>query len=251
LLRLFRTICKPAFMKQLFLSILLISSGLFLRAQQTVNDPLAEKRAVGSFHGIEVGTGIELLLSQGNSEEVAVSASTVDFRDKIVTKVEKGVLKIQYESKTGAVNRKNETKGLKAYVSCKTLDQLYATTGAHIKISGVLQSPSLDMKANTGAEISGKVVLGSLQLDQNTGSKVTLTGTTEKMELEGSTGSKFTGDDMTANTCKIEVSTGARLLVHVAKELQVKASTGGTVKYKGEAGIKSIKTNTGGAVSRI
>jgi hypothetical protein len=33
--------------------------------------------------------------------------------------------------------------------------------------------------------------------------------------------------------------------------LNVKANTGGFVKYKGEAGIRDIKTSTGGSVKRI
>ena len=47
-------------------------------AQRTINDANAEKRTVGSFHGIEVATGIELTLTKGDNEEVAVSASFQD-----------------------------------------------------------------------------------------------------------------------------------------------------------------------------
>jgi Putative auto-transporter adhesin, head GIN domain len=238
-------------MKKLFLSLLFAASGLLLFAQKTVNDPNAEKRAVGSFHGIDVGTGIELTLTHGGSEEVAVSASTTEFRDRIVTKVENGILKIHYETKTGSINKKYETKGLKAYVSYKSLDRLHASTGAEVEIVGTLQSTSMDMKANTGAEINGKVDIGTLKLDQNTGSKVTLSGKADKLEAEGSTGSKFTGEDMNTNTCDVQVSTGARISIHAEKELQVKASTGGIVKYKGNAGLREIKTSTGGSVSRI
>ena len=107
------------------------------------------------------------------------------------------------------------------------------------------------MEANTCATILGQCYLGSLKLDQNTGSKVTLSGKTGLVEAEGSTGSKFIGEDMTTSTCKVKVSTGARFTIHADKELQVKASTGAIVKYKGEAGIKSVKANTGGSVSRI
>lgn len=239
-------------MKKLFFSFLFVlSASLALFAQKTVNDPNAEKRSVGSFHGIDVGTGIELTLTQGSAEEVAVSASSTEFRDRIVTKVENGILRIHYETKTGSINKRNETKGLKAWVSYKTLDRLHASTGAEVEITGVLQSPSLDMEANTGAEITGKVDIGTLKLDQNTGSRVTLSGKTDKLEAEGSTGSKFTGEDMNANNCNVQVSTGAKITIHAEKELQVKASTGGIVKYKGNAGIREIKTNTGGSVSRI
>jgi hypothetical protein len=198
-----------------------------------------------------VGTGIELTLTQGSTEEVAVSASTIEFRDRIVTKVENGVLKIHYETKTGSVNKKNETKSLKAYVSYKSLDKLHASTGAEVEITGVLQAASLDMKANTGAEISGKVDIGKLTVDQSTGSRVTLTGKADKLEADGSTGSRFTGEDMNTNNSEVRVSTGAKITVNADKELQVKASTGGIVRYKGNAGIREIKTHTGGVVSKI
>ena len=237
-------------MKQFIAILLFIGAGLGLSAQ-TINDQHAEKRQVGNFHGIDVGTGIELLLTQGNTEDVAVSAATPEFRDRIITRVENGILKIHYETKTGAINKTRENKDLKAYVSFKSLDRLHASTGAEVTISGVLQSTTLDMQANTGATINGKVDLGSLKLEQNTGSKVTLTGKTGQVDAEGSTGSKFTGEDMTTTSCKVQVSTGARFTIHASKELEAKASTGAIVRYKGEAGIKSVKANTGGTVTRI
>lgn len=240
-------------MKKLFLSLsLVLMTSVLVQAQKTVNDPNAEKRTIGSFHGIDVATGIELTLTQGDTEEVAVSASTTEFRDRIVTKVENGILKIQYETKTGAINKKNETKSLKAYVSCKTLNRLYVTTGAQVEIVGTLKSTSIEMKANTGGEINGKVeVEGTLEMDQNTGSRVTLTGKADRLEAEGSTGSRFNGENLMTNTSEVKVNTGARITVFAEKELQVKANTGGIVRYKGNAGIKEIKTGTGGTVSKI
>lgn len=239
-------------MKKLFFPILLfMMSGITVIAQKTVHDANAEKRNVGSFHGIEIATGIELVLTKGDTEEVAVSAAAPEFRDKIITRVENGILKIQYETKTGSIKKRNENKDLKVWVSYKILDRLYATTGAVVEIDGVLASSSLDMKANTGAEIKGKVDITSFRLDQNTGSKVMLTGKAGKLEAEGSTGSKFEGEGLNVDNCSLKVSTGAKITIHAEKELQVKASTGGIVKYKGNAGIRDIKTNTGGTVSKI
>src|SRR5258707_1347692 len=111
------------FMKKALLSLLVIAftCNAFL-AQNTINDANAEKRSIGSFHGINVGTGIKLILTEGNTEEVAVSASKPEYRDKIVTRVENGILKLYYENKIKAINKKEERKELKAYVSYKTLD---------------------------------------------------------------------------------------------------------------------------------
>ncbi|MBK5270552.1 MAG: DUF2807 domain-containing protein, partial [Bacteroidia bacterium] len=132
----------------LFIAITLVSMASF--AQKTINDDNAEKRNVGSFHGIEVATGIKLILTAGNSEEVAVSATETEYRDKISTTVQNGILKIHYETRTGAINKKREFKNLKAYVSYKTLDYLNANTGAEVEMNNILSAPLLELKANTG-----------------------------------------------------------------------------------------------------
>jgi hypothetical protein len=239
-------------MKKTFLSFLLLA-GLVISsaAQKTINDANAEKRSVSGFHGISVATGIELTLTKGTTEEVAVSASEIEFRDKIVTEVVDGILKIHYETKTGAINRRNENKRLKAYVSYKSIDELTVTTGAEVNIDGVLEATTLELKANTGGLVDGEVNIGTLNVNQDTGSKITLSGKADKLEAEGSTGSKFMGENLKTNTCSAEMGTGAGIYISVDKELNVKANTGGFVKYKGNGGIREVKTNTGGSVSKI
>jgi hypothetical protein len=239
-------------MKKSFLSLFLLTGLVFCGfAQKTINDANAEKRNVGSFHGIDVATGIELVLTKGQVEEVAVSASEPEFRNKIVTEVVNGILKIHYETKTGAINRVNQSKKLKAYVSYKILDELKVTTGAEVLIEGVLEAAKLDLTANTGGIVKGEVSIGDLKVDQNTGSKITMNGKVNNLDAEGDTGSKFMGENLNTNNCKVEMSTGAGLYISVEKELDVKANTGGYIKYKGNAGIREIKTNTGGTVSKI
>jgi hypothetical protein len=205
---------------------------------------------VGSFHGIEVGTGIELMLSEG-PEDVAVSASKDEYRDRIVTRVENGILKIHYDNQLKSINKRGESKSLKAYVAYRNLDVLNANTGAEVKINGSLKAATLKMEVNTGAEVNGELNVGTLSVKQNTGSKVTLSGKADKLDVEGDTGSKFKGDDLLTTNCSANVSTGAQVVVKTDKELQAKANTGGIIKYKGGATVVDIKTNTGGSVTKI
>lgn len=237
--------------KLLFSFFVVVLTGTFAFSQKTFNDLNVEKRAVSGFHGINVGTGIELILTEGSVEEMAVSAATTEFRDKIVTRVENGVLKIYYETKMGSINKTKESKDLKAYVSYKNLDLLHVTTGAKVKINGVLKSASLRMEVNTGGIVDGVVDISSLNVSQNTGSKVTLSGKADKLDIDGDTGSKFKGDEMSTSNCSVTVSTGAIISVNAEKELQAKATTGGRVKYKGSPSVKEIKRRTGGSVNKI
>ena len=238
-------------MKKILFSALFLLALAGMAVAQEYNGATAEKRPVASFHGIHVGTGIELVITAGASEEVAVSAATTEFRDKIITKVENGILKIYYENKVNAPNRKKETKDLKAWVSYKTLSELDANTGAEVEINGTLKSSSLKMSANTGARVTGTVNATSLEIDQNTGSKLTLSGEAGDLKIEGSTGSKFDGEELKSNKCTVQVSTGAQVTINAVKEIVVRASTGGNVKYKGEADIKDFKRSTGGSVKKI
>ena len=86
-------------MKKVCLSLLLVVSFYNLLAQKTISDPNAEKRDVTGFHGINVATGIKLIISEGTTEQVLVSADKIEYREKIITRVEKGILKIYYENK--------------------------------------------------------------------------------------------------------------------------------------------------------
>lgn len=239
-------------MKKIFLFFLVTSlAGNSVLAQKTINDPNVEKRNVGSFHGIDVSTGITLWISEGSSEEVAVSASDTEFRDKIVTKVENGILKIHYDNKIGSINKRKESKNLKAYVSYKTLDRLLANAGSEVQINGVLKSNSLDLVANSGAYVDGEVNIGSLQVSQNTGSKITLSGKAGKLEVEGDTGSKFRGENLVTDTSEAIVKTGAQVYINAEKAIQAKANSGGQIKYKGKATMIDIKTGSGGSISKI
>ena len=239
-------------MKRVFLFVLVVATSFSsLLAQKTINDANAEKRNVGSFHGINVATGIKLMLTEGSTEEVAVSAATTEYRDKIITKVENGILRIYYENHLGAINKRKENKDLKAYVSYKTFDQLNANTGAQVQIEGTLKSASMKMNVNTGATVKGAININDLQVDQNTGSVITLTGDAGKIDVDGDTGSMFKGIDLKTDNCDAKASTGAGIYITVSKELNASTNTGGYVKYKGDAGIREIKTHTGGSVSKI
>lgn len=237
-------------MKDSIALLLVVAFSLGIKAQPVVNDPLAQKRTVGFFKGIEVATGIHLHLSNGSRSEVAVSASREEFRDRIVTEVKDGILHIHYDNKLGAINRRKEAKELKAYVSASALEQLRVTTGAIVSLEGVLQLPALEMKVNTGGMVKGEVDLGKLDVSQNTGSVVTLTGKTAQLIVDGDTGSQFTGDSLVAGNCQAKVSTGAQIRIHAEKELEVKASTGGQVRYSGSPVIRTINVSSGGQVAR-
>ncbi len=226
--------------------------SLALLAQKQVNDPLAQVRKVSGFHAIRVSTGIKLYLSQG-PEAVAVSASKEEFRDRIITKVENGVLKIYYEEETlkfwknrGGTRGKNPV----AYVSIENIDDLHVNAGASVSLEGELKGNKLNLDVSSGASFKGEVNFSTLTVDQSSGSVVTISGTAGSLSVEGSSGSMFHGYELTASTCDADVSSGAGIQITMNKEMSAEASSGGYVSYKGSGVIRNVRTSSGGSVSK-
>jgi hypothetical protein len=222
--------------------------SLIAIAQKEINDPNAEPRPVKNFHAIKVTSGIQLMLTQGSAEAVAVSASDNEYRDKIKTEVVDGVLKIYFDNNLW--KQRGRDRKLKAYVSFVNLDGLDASAGSAVHVEGSLKVNKLALGASSGAIFNGKVETASLNVDQSSGSVINISGSVGNMEIDGSSGSIFKGYDLNVENCNAETSSGSGVQVTVNKELSVDASSGGYISYKGNGVIRNIKTSSGGNVSK-
>ena len=231
------------------LPIALLFSSILV-AQKEVNDPNAETRALKGFHSIKVSTGIQLMLNQSNTEAVAVSATSIEHRDKIKTVVEDGVLKIYYDNDSWKSWRNGDNKKLKAYVSVINLNGLAASAGASIKIEGTIKSNKLNVDVSSGALLNGNIIVTSLEIDQSSGSVINLSGSVTDLTVDGSSGSVLHGYELIVENCNVDASSGGGVQVTVNKELSVEATSGAYINYKGQGVIKNIKTSSGGNVSK-
>lgn len=213
-------------MKQLIAYLLLLIA--VPAVAQTFEDANAQKRPVLPFHAIEASSGIEVVIDHGQEIGLAVSANSAEVDKRVVTQVVDGVLKIGVEN-DWKFWKMTKTWRIKVYVSYTTLNELKASSGASIK--GSYEGKSLICKQNSGGIIS-------------------ITGSADKLELEANSGGMFRGYDFTTNFLQANVNSGGGAQVTVKKEITAKANSGGFVTYKGDAIIRSIDVNSGGAVRK-
>jgi hypothetical protein len=216
---------------------------------KVINDANAEARTVGSFHGIKVSSGIQLVLKQGSTEAVAVSAPDKEERDRIKTEVVNGVLKIYYDNKFLKEWRTNH-RNLKAYVSCKNLDKFDGSAGSHTTVDGTLTAGTLDMGISSGAHFEGEIKATSLSVDQSSGSNTEISGTAQTLKVETSSGAVFHGYGLATDNCSAETSSGGSIQVTVNKALTAEASSGGGIRYKGNGSVTNVSTSSGGSVKK-
>lgn len=216
-------------------------------AQKMVNDPNAVKRSVPSFHAIQISHGIDLYLTQGN-EAVAVSASAEEYRNKIITKVENGVLKIYYDQNMGLHWGGN--KKMKAYVSFKTLDKLSASGGSDVYAEDGINTNDLTANFSGGSDFHGKINSGNLKIAASGGSDVYVSGKAASVTIDASGGSDFHAYDLVTDNCGIEASGGSDVYITANKEMNVNTSGGSDIHYRGSGIIKNMSSSGSSSIKR-
>ncbi len=207
---------------------------------KVIHDRNAETRNAKGFHVIRVSQGIDLYLSSGKEEALAVSASDSKTRGLIVTVVEDGVLKIYLDERAG--ERHGINARMKAYVSFTQLDALHASGGSDVFTEGPLNLDKLTVDLSGGSDLKGNINASGLTLKQSGGSDVTLGGRVRDLTIEASGGSDFKGYELETDIGHVKASGGSDIRITVNKELFAVASGGSDIYYKGEGTVSNVSS---------
>jgi hypothetical protein len=217
-------------MKKIFLlaaGFFVLSTNIF--AQKEVIESNIQKRNIGAFTKIESSSGIEVILTKGNKEELGVVVGDQHYINEVKTVVSNGTLKISREGEWKFWNTWKNWK-VKVYVSYVNLESIDVSSGSSVKGEG------LD--------------LNKLSVDLNSGAIVELAGKVGTLNVDASSGAGFRGYNLKATKCIAESSSGAGIQITVDKEISADASSGGYIRYKGEGLIRNIDVSSGGSVKK-
>ena len=233
---------------QVMLMVMLVSTVLFA---QTINDANAEPRNLSGFHVIKISNAFTVYISQGNEDGVAISASKAEYRDKIITKVENGVLIIRFDDdKKFWKGWNGDKQKLKAYISVKKIDRLDVSGACDVFFEEGLSAEDFTVRLSGASDLKGKIDAKKLSFDISGASDATISGNAAELSVEVSGASDFKGFDMTTNYCNAEASGASSVNITVNKELNAKASGASSVRFKGEGLIRDIKTSGSSNVTR-
>lgn len=216
-------------MKKIVVSFIACTLAFASMAQKVVYGENVQKRDVHSFHAIETNSGIEVVISKGDKEELAVSVGDMQYMNEVKTEVENGILKISRTDNWKLWNQWKNWK-VKVYVSYKNIDAVKATSGGSVN----------------GTDVKFDKLIARF----NSGGYITLTGSVNDLTVDGSSGGQFRGYSLNTANCRADLSSGAGVQVTVNKEISARANSGGFIRFKGDAQIRDINVNSGGSVKR-
>jgi len=274
-------------MQKVFFSLLLIIAGFTVNAQNVVHDENAQVRTVASFSKIEISSAINLYLSQGTTQGVAVSSEDPNAISKIRTEVKNDVLKIYVEN--GAWNGWNwGNKHLRAYVTFTTLEKLDASGACSVELTDPITVGNFNLELSGASNMKGTITGQDINFELSgasnakinftanafaisqsgasnfkgnmtsekadfdlTGASVTeVEGTTASLIISAGGASNFKGNDLTAENCKIEATGASSANINVSMAIDATASGGSSIRYGGGATITNIDVSGGSSVKK-
>jgi len=210
-----------------------------------------ETRELDRFTAVEVSGNIKLTLIQSDEHKAEIELIKGDL-SKLVTEVRGKTLKLKFKNKEGWNWGGNQNKAA-ITLYFKDLEYLDASAGASVGGEETIQSDEMSVDASSGASIRIDLECSTLDVDVSSGASLRLAGNTGNQKVDVSSGASYNGVDMISETVKIEASSGASAKVFASKEINADASSGGSIRYKGDPAKTNIDPGrySGGSIKSM
>jgi hypothetical protein len=122
-----------------------------------------------------------------------------------------------------------------------------------VRSKDVVSGNNLDFDVSSGASVDIEVEGSMVSIDASSGSMIKLKGNSEKAVIEASSGASVDGQYLEVDHTSADVSSGASIMCVANKSIEAEASSGGSIKYKGEPTKQNIDVGkySGGSVTRM
>ena len=238
-----------------------------IQAPAPISDNNSSVRNVESFHGIDISSGVIVDFTQGNDRKVEVIADA-DKMQYVKTKVENGILKVSIDRSS---NKNMRFKKLLVNIQNPNLDDLYVSSGSIFKTKNRVSDNKLDAQINSGAIVTADLDYQNIVVQANSGSVLTLDLNTKEFDFSGNSGmiinakgsaenvsfklnsgASCNAQNLEAKNVMVDVNSGAIAKVNASSKLDVTASSGAIVQYKGNPEVTSnVKKSSGAIIKKI
>lgn len=236
---------------------ILVAGATFAQSEET--------RSLSSFSEIHASEGVDVYIKKGNKEEARIVSESHDL-DEVLTDVSGGRLKIHLEG----TNHRNID--VDVYITYTSINAISASGAGSISSDGTIDANGDDFEVDvSGAgdidasienadevevDASGagdarlKIRANSLEVDVSGAGDVEVEGVVKKQDVEASGAGDYDGYDLESEEAEVEASSASSVKINVSKKLDARASSAGTVRYRGNPQYVDANSSSGGSVRK-
>jgi hypothetical protein len=202
-----------------------------------------ETRQVGSFRGVKSSQAIDVYLKKGDKEEVEVEVSSGKLSD-VLTEISGITLRVHMRD--GSYKRIN----VKVYVTYINMEKISASSASNIFSEGRIKSSSMTINASSAGSVEVGLETETVMVDASSAGNVQLEGKSKRLEAEASSAGDVDAYNLESEIVSAQASSAGSIKVLVTKELEAHASSGGSIKYRGNPTKTNTGASSGGSVKK-
>lgn len=222
-----------------------------------------ETRSLSSFDEVSAQEGIDVYLEKGSSETARVVTERIDL-DDVLTEVSGGRLKIHIDgNKTRNIN-------VQVYVTFVSLEALAASSAASIEvedpietdgefevdvssagnIEATISAESIEIDASSSGDADLEVDVEEVDAEVSSSGEIKISGTAINQEVQTSSAGRYEGFGLQSEEANVSSSSGSSARVSCSRDLDASASSGASIRYKGDPKYVNVNNSSGGSVRR-
>jgi hypothetical protein len=218
------------------LALVLVSNFSFSQA--------SEERKVENFRGVKVSEAIDVYLKKGDKESVKVEVTGTKLSN-VVTEVAGSMLRIHMQS-----GNYRDRKNVKVYVTYITLERVSASSASSVFSTGTIKANQFDINVSSAASVEISLEATTTTLSASSAGDIVLQGKSKSLEVEASSAADINCYDFECESINANASSAGDIKINVTKALDAHASSGGSVRYRGNPAKINTGSSSGGSVKK-
>ena len=203
----------------------------------------SETRAFEDFSALKVSHALEVVLIQGQKNEVVISGVNPDDLEKFKTEVTNGELSIFTK---GKIKSKNN---IKIELTFKHINQIRQSGASEISTLDVIREDKLSIMGSGAIEADLNIEVKDLTIDFSGASDIKLKGLAENFNVTLSGASDLKASEFIANNVQIDASGASDIKVHATESIKGIASGASSINIKGNPAVRSINSSSSSSSS--
>ena len=226
-------------------ALVLLGCLLSLSAFGQQSEVKSEVRNVGSFKGVKSAEAVDVYLKKGDKESLKVEVSGTTLSD-VLTEISGSYLKIHMRDD----DHFGKKRDVKVYVTYVELDKITASSASNVFSDGAIKCGSMEIHASSAANIEISLDATDVRVHVSSAGDVILAGKAKTIETEASSAGEIDAYNLMVDTAESSVSSAGSVKLNVSQELNAHASSGGSIRYRGNPTKTNTNSSSGGSVKR-
>jgi len=228
----------------LFLLMTSCIDAQFYRSVRGNGNVIKKERPANYFDGINVSTGIDVYLTQGDSEKIIVEADE-NLHDYLMTEVKNGTLRIYFDNVS---IRSAERK--RVYVTMKDIRSLRTSSAGDIIGETPIKCGDVLLESSSAGNIKLELYARNVNVEISSSGDITLSGEAETLNADLSSAGDLNALNFKVRDADLNVSSAGDADIYVTHKLTARVSSAGDVRYAGEPEIIDARTSSAGTVRK-